>query len=226
MVVEKTCANSLRVPFVDRVLPDARYIFVVRNGLDAVASATERWRAGINLSYTLRKARFLPWTDALHYATQFMRNRLFRAMSSDRRLAQWGPRLENMDALLRRYTLEEVCAFQWRECVCRSEEALQGFPDERVLRIRYEHVVTEPAAFLTRVAAFLQISDWSPAKDEYSWVSDRRVRGERRAVSAEARERIEVILGEVGRRYDRQAAEASCEADGRANRVTRHWAVE
>ena len=26
LVVEKTCANSLRVPFVDAVLPDAKYI--------------------------------------------------------------------------------------------------------------------------------------------------------------------------------------------------------
>src|SRR6185503_1405135 len=33
-VVEKTCANSLRVPFVDSVVPEARYIFLVRNGVD------------------------------------------------------------------------------------------------------------------------------------------------------------------------------------------------
>ena len=30
VVIEKTCANSLRVPFVDRVIPDAKYIFIYR----------------------------------------------------------------------------------------------------------------------------------------------------------------------------------------------------
>ena len=40
VVVEKTCANSLRVPFVDRVVPEARYVFIRRNGLDAVDSVS------------------------------------------------------------------------------------------------------------------------------------------------------------------------------------------
>src|SRR5437667_64703 len=31
-VVEKTCANSLRIRFVDQVLPEARYVFIVRDG--------------------------------------------------------------------------------------------------------------------------------------------------------------------------------------------------
>lgn len=35
-VVEKTCANSLRIPFIDAILPNARYAFIVRDGRDAV----------------------------------------------------------------------------------------------------------------------------------------------------------------------------------------------
>src|SRR5690348_6184670 len=31
VVVEKTCANSLRVPFVARVLPEAKYVFIYRD---------------------------------------------------------------------------------------------------------------------------------------------------------------------------------------------------
>ena len=38
IIVEKTCANSLRVPFVDRLLPDAKYIFIYRDGVDATGS--------------------------------------------------------------------------------------------------------------------------------------------------------------------------------------------
>ena len=32
VLVEKTCANSLRVPFVEKIVPEAKYIFIVRDG--------------------------------------------------------------------------------------------------------------------------------------------------------------------------------------------------
>lgn len=40
-VVEKTCANALRVPFVSAVLPEARFIHIVRDGYDP---AFPKWR--------------------------------------------------------------------------------------------------------------------------------------------------------------------------------------
>ena len=193
-VVEKTCANSLRVPFVDSIVPEAKYIFLVRNGVDAVASAVKRWRAGLDLSYTLRKARFVPWTDVPRYALRFLGNRLFRAVSSERRLAQWGPRLDGMDALLRKYTLEEVCAFQWRECVLRSEEALSRIPPDRVLRARYEQVVADPVDFLRRTAAFVDRRDWTPEPGSHSWVSGERARGTADSMPIDARERVQRVL--------------------------------
>ena len=38
-LVEKTCANTLRVPFVGQILPDARFIHILRDGRDAAVSA-------------------------------------------------------------------------------------------------------------------------------------------------------------------------------------------
>jgi len=197
-VVEKTCANSLRVPFVDRIVPEAKYIFIVRNGVDAVASAAKRWRASVDLSYTLQKARFVPWADVPRYALRFLGNRLFRVVSSQGRLAQWGPRLDGMDALLRKYTLEEVCAFQWRECVLRSEEALSQVGADRVLRVRYEQVVADPLDFLRRAAAFLDRRDWTPEPGSHSWVSGERARGAADSMPVEARERVQRVLEGLG----------------------------
>jgi hypothetical protein len=62
-VVEKTCANSLRVAFVNRILPEARYLFIVRDGRDAAASAVERFSAPLDWRYTLRKLRYAPAAD-------------------------------------------------------------------------------------------------------------------------------------------------------------------
>jgi hypothetical protein len=162
VVVEKTCANSLRVPFVDRILPESRYLFIHRDPLDAVASAMLRWNAPFDLGYTLAKARFVPVSDLPYYGLRFLRNRLYRLVSKEGRLAFWGPRLERMDELLRTRTLPEVCAFQWRECVTRSAEALAAMPRHRVHVVRYEEFVASPADQLGAICEFL---GWPSERD-------------------------------------------------------------
>ena len=78
VVVEKTCATSLRVPFVDALLPEARFVFIHRDGADAAASASQRWNADLDLPYLARKARFVPTVDLPHYARRYLRGRVSR----------------------------------------------------------------------------------------------------------------------------------------------------
>ncbi|MDZ7846842.1 MAG: sulfotransferase [Owenweeksia sp.] len=75
-VVEKTCANSLRVAFINEILPGARYIFIVRNGYDVTSSAMARWRATLDLDYILKKARYVPKSDIPYYASRYLANRI------------------------------------------------------------------------------------------------------------------------------------------------------
>ena len=56
-VVEKTCANSLQN--IETVLPDCKYIFIARNGIDVTASAKLRWKSKFDIKYTL-KLRYVP----------------------------------------------------------------------------------------------------------------------------------------------------------------------
>ena len=72
IVIEKTCANSLRVGFVNKAIPDAKYIFIVRDGMDAVGSAIKRWKASLDIPYILQKARYVPPTDLPYYASRYL----------------------------------------------------------------------------------------------------------------------------------------------------------
>lgn len=154
-VVEKTCANSLRVGFVDRVVPEAKYIFIRRDGLDAVGSAIKRWKAALDIPYLARKARFVPLMDMPYYASGFLWNRLYRLFSKDERLAFWGPKLDNMEALLHKYSLEEVCALQWKRCVDKAAEELAEMPADRWAEVSYEDFVTKPEAGLKEILEFM-----------------------------------------------------------------------
>ena len=124
-VVEKTCANSLRVSFVDRILDEPKFVFIYRDGVDAVGSAMSRWRAKLDLPYLLRKTRFVPLGDLSYYALRYLGNRLSRLRSSDGRLPTWGPVLPDKISLKARHDLAELCALQWQACV---ETSLRGDP--------------------------------------------------------------------------------------------------
>jgi hypothetical protein len=156
-VVEKTCANSLRVDYVRAVFPEAKFIFLVRDGRDVVASAMKRWHAKIELRYLLKKARFVPPGDVPVYGWRFVRNHVYRLVSRERRLRSWGPRFAGIDEMLARHPLAEVCAEQWRRSVDLASKSLAGLPPRQVLKVRYEDCVEQPAEHLSRIAAFMEV---------------------------------------------------------------------
>jgi len=154
-VVEKTCANSLRLGFVHAVIPEACYVEIVRDGRDAASSAVERWGASLDLGYTLRKLRFVPPGDLAAVAATSLRQRLQRSRPTEAAISTWGPRWEGMDAMLaRNATLEAVSAAQWRACVEGAERFFAENQDVQVLRLRYEDFVTDPASTLRAICAF------------------------------------------------------------------------
>jgi hypothetical protein len=163
LIVEKTCANSLRVDFVERIFPDATYLFIVRDGIDAVASAMRRWTAPFELGYTLRKLRFVPPTDIPRYASRFLVNRLARLTGAEKRLASWGPVFAGMHELVRQLPLEELCALQWKACVERARESLQRIPTQRVFRLSYEDFARDPVVVSREICDFLGVPGDSDA---------------------------------------------------------------
>ncbi len=201
-VVEKTCANSLRVGFVNKVITDAKYIFIVRDGMDAVGSALERWKASLDLPYILRKARYVPVSDLPYYATRYLLNHLYRHISKENRLSLWGPAINNIDELLKRYSLPEVCALQWKACVDNSERDFSTIPSENILRIKYEEFVKEPVAEFARLADFLnkQVPD---SVNEYlrKNVRHNSIGKGRKALGDEWEQKLKPLIAETLKRY-------------------------
>lgn len=156
-LVEKTCANSLRVEFVDAIIPEAKFLFIVREGRDVVASALKRWTAGLELTYLLKKAVYVPPADIVYYASRYLSSHLQRLQSHEKRLASWGPRFDGLDELLKTSTLPEVCAHQWRESVNQAAKGLAQLPAERVHFVRYEDFVLKPVYRLQEVLEFLAV---------------------------------------------------------------------
>lgn len=156
-VVEKTCANSLRVDFVNHIFPEARFIHIIRDGRDVVVSAQKRWTASLDIPYLAKKARFVPLRDLPYYASRYLWNHLYRMISGKRQLAFWGPRFEGFEQVARQSLLAEICAIQWQRCVEKASHDLSKLEPGRVFEIRYEDFVANPIAELVRIGHFLEL---------------------------------------------------------------------
>ena len=163
-IVEKTCANSLRVPFVRKILPEARFIHLVRNGFDVIASAEKRWQGDFELPkapYFLSKARYTPIRDLPIYAFRFLQSRLTLITGRTRHLGFWGPSFDGMSSLSDT-TLVDLCALQWMHCVEHADNAFSSMTN-RVVEARYELLTREPhqvvRGILTQVAPDMVVKD-------------------------------------------------------------------
>jgi hypothetical protein len=200
-VVEKTCANSLRVGFVDRVLSEARYIYIVRDGMDVVASAIKRWKSKLDIAYIARKARYVPVTDLPYYSFAYLGNRMYRFISKEKRLAFWGPCLDDMQSIVSSHDLADVCAIQWRECVDSADRAFEGIPDERVHRLSYESFVLDPEGELERICRFTGIPLPPDRRDAIIGDISTGSVGKGRAELGEQSYRIEPLVHDVLERH-------------------------
>ncbi len=155
VIVEKTCANSLRVPFINEIFPDARYLYMVRDGRDIALSAARRWTAPVEPAYLLKKLRYAPMRDIPHYGARFLSNRIHQYRSNERRQASWGPIFPEMADWVANRPLVEVCAKQWTACVEESDKAFAKMTADKVKKITYEALVSNPQKIMKDVC------DWA-----------------------------------------------------------------
>lgn len=201
-LVEKTCANSLRTPFVDAVFPDAQYLHIVRDGRDVISSAMKRWSAPLDLPYLMKKARFVPVMDLPYYAFRYLGNRIYRLGSKEKKLAFWGPKFAGMAEALREKTLAEVCALQWAACVQKAGDFLETLPEGRVHTVRYEDFVQAPADGLDKLCRFLGIGEPPGGFQGYvGKVSAKSVGKGKADLAGEQLERVGPILDSLLNKY-------------------------
>jgi hypothetical protein len=141
VVFEKTVGSTLRVPFVDAVFPEAKFIHLVRDGRAVTESAMRQWQEPMNWRRLFEKARGLPLQNlgyAGWFATNFAKG-LFSGRGGGR---VWGPRYPGIDEdVARGRDLAEICAEQWRASVAAAREGLRAIPVERQITIRYDALV-------------------------------------------------------------------------------------
>jgi hypothetical protein len=135
-LLEKTPENCLRLPFLQALFPDARVLFLTRDGRANVHSLLEGWR----------QPHLFPG-----YRTPVP------VTSPGQTRGRWAFTLIPGWRELVDRPLEEICARQWVACNAAVLDYAATPGALPLLTVRYEDLVAEPDATLSDVARFLDL---------------------------------------------------------------------
>lgn len=128
-LLEKTPKNALRIPFIEQLYPDARYILLWREPRASLASLIEAWGSGLFQTYPQLEGFDRPWSLLLPPGWAAMRGR--------------------SDA--------QIAAFQWESANRIALDDLATLPAHRWCRLGYDEFVADPRAAIERLCQFAEV---------------------------------------------------------------------
>lgn len=129
-VLDKTCINTLRVPYLNALFPRAKYVFIQRDGRDNISSMIDGWRLGR--------------TDGSFHLSQFFGPFPEPVAINGGEFKEWHFFLPPGWREFNRASLEEACAFQWLSANRLAMEGKRLIPEERWIQLRYEDLFERP----------------------------------------------------------------------------------
>jgi hypothetical protein len=137
-LLEKTPKNALRVPFLLRVFPDARFIFLHREPRANLSSMMQAWRSHGWVTYRRLAGWNGPWSMLLPPGYERLKDR----------------------------PLEEIVAFQWQAANQTILDDLTSVPRDRWTTMCYEDLIRDPRPEIARLLEFAGLS-MDPRLDKY-----------------------------------------------------------
>lgn len=129
-VLDKTCINVMRIPYLYKLFPQARFVFIQRDGRDNISSMMDGWRMGR--------------TDGRFELSQFFGPFPEEVAINGGEFREWAFFLPPGWREYNRASLEEVCAFQWLSANRLALEGKKLVPPKQWVHLRYEDVFERP----------------------------------------------------------------------------------
>ncbi len=160
---EKTPSNCLRIPFMQSVFPEGKYLLLLRDGRAVFRSTEEIQQAGADWQRIWARVRESHWRE---WPAYWDRLKWVWKKLRGQRLDFWGVRPPGWQQWLNTMTPAQIIAKQWSESIQTAIADFQLLPEPQRLMLRYEDLVADPKSTIVRLADFLQLSDGTRLIDE------------------------------------------------------------
>ena len=131
-VLDKTCINVMRVPYLYRLFPKAKFVFIQRDGRDNISSMMDGWRTGR--------------VDGRFELSQFFGPFPEPVAIEGGEFKEWAFFLAPGWQEFNHASLAEACAFQWVSANRLALEARKLIPPNQWIHLRYEDIFERPVA--------------------------------------------------------------------------------
>ena len=142
-VLDKTCINVMRIPYLHALFPQAKFIFIQRDGRDNISSMMDGWRMGR--------------TDGRFELSQFFGPFPEPVAINGGEFNEWAFFLAPGWRDYNRAGLEEACAFQWISANRMALKAKEGIPPAQWIHLRYEDIFERPVEMFGQTFARLGV---------------------------------------------------------------------
>jgi Sulfotransferase family len=125
--LEKTPRNALNIPFLNKIFPDARYIYLHRDASQNISSIIDAWE----------HPNFITFPNLPGWARQ-----------------HWCLLLPPGWRVLNGKPVADIAAFQWRASNLIMLNDLKNIPSNRWISVSYENLIRNPAEELQKICKF------------------------------------------------------------------------
>lgn len=176
VLIEKSPENCLRIPLLQAIFPEARWIHLIRDGRDTILSINKEWHIrrqmveqrdlkklwsvvmeALSLQPYWRNRRQLIWFEL----QQHIRSGFRTVMNKSRWKGQfgYGTRFPGWEDVLKKTSDLQFNALQWKHCLEFSLRDLAKIPKDNIHTIRYETMSDNPENELKRIFRFIGVND-------------------------------------------------------------------
>jgi hypothetical protein len=180
VLVDKSPRNSLKIPFILTIFPDARFIHLLRDGRDVTLSIHKEWlrrrsitqnpdnqgrfnyaaAAKILRNFLVRQPFLQDKIRALWFETH---GHIFNKAKHLNRLRWkgdigWGPRFKSWADVYTRTSLLQFNAYQWRNCLKSIQCSWKLISVDHRLTIRYEDLIINPESKIGEIINFMGLT--------------------------------------------------------------------
>lgn len=180
VLIDKSPRNSLKIPFILKIFPQAKFLHLLRDGRDATLSINKEWLRRQNIIRNpLSEGRF-NYGAAYQIIYKFLGRQTFlkdklRALwfethghliNKEKHLNRlrwrgnigWGPRFKHWERIYEQSSLLQFNAFQWLHCIKRIETHFSLIQANCRLIVCYEDLIQKPRQTITKIFDFLGLN--------------------------------------------------------------------
>ena len=164
-LLDKTVNNTVRLPFLYRVFPDAKVVHIIRNGYDSCLSIKDHWQRAMTKGVTNRKRKGskgtvlqqrlkeIHWRQTPFYVKELIARSLYsKKMGKPNFL--YGVRVPGLQEVLDQQEVLDACGLMWRNSVELACHFGRKMPNSQYKEIYFENLGEE---LLIELADFLEL---------------------------------------------------------------------